>query len=36
VSDRTQVERMAIAARAMGRPEAAARVVDECYLLMRG
>lgn len=36
VADRTQVERMAVAARAIGRPEAAARVVDECYRLMRG
>ena len=36
VADRTQVERMAIAARTMGRPEAAARVVDECYRLIRG
>jgi UDP-N-acetylglucosamine--N-acetylmuramyl-(pentapeptide) pyrophosphoryl-undecaprenol N-acetylglucosamine transferase len=36
VADRPQVERMAIAARAIGRPEAAARVVDECYRLVRG
>lgn len=36
LADRSQVERMAVAARAMGRPEAAARVVDECYRLMRG
>ena len=36
VSDRARIERMATAARAIGRPEAAARVVDECYLLMRG
>jgi UDP-N-acetylglucosamine--N-acetylmuramyl-(pentapeptide) pyrophosphoryl-undecaprenol N-acetylglucosamine transferase len=33
VSDRGRTERMASAARAMGRPEAAARIVDECYAL---
>ena len=27
---------MAAAARTMGRPEAAARIVDECYALVRG
>lgn len=32
-SDRTRLERMARAARALGRPEAAARIVDECYAL---
>jgi UDP-N-acetylglucosamine--N-acetylmuramyl-(pentapeptide) pyrophosphoryl-undecaprenol N-acetylglucosamine transferase len=31
-----RIERMAAAARAMGRPEAAARIVDECYVLIRG
>jgi UDP-N-acetylglucosamine--N-acetylmuramyl-(pentapeptide) pyrophosphoryl-undecaprenol N-acetylglucosamine transferase len=36
VSDRQRTERMAAAARAMGRPEAAARIVDECYALVRG
>jgi UDP-N-acetylglucosamine--N-acetylmuramyl-(pentapeptide) pyrophosphoryl-undecaprenol N-acetylglucosamine transferase len=34
VSDRGRIERMASAARAMGRPEAAARIVDECYALL--
>ncbi len=33
VSDRRCVEGMASAARALGRPEAAARIVDECYAL---
>jgi UDP-N-acetylglucosamine--N-acetylmuramyl-(pentapeptide) pyrophosphoryl-undecaprenol N-acetylglucosamine transferase len=33
VSDRERIEAMAKAARAMGRPEAAARIVDECYAL---
>jgi len=36
VSDRQGIERMAAAARGMGRPEAAARIVDECYALVRG
>jgi UDP-N-acetylglucosamine:LPS N-acetylglucosamine transferase len=36
VSDRQRIERMAAAARRMGRPEAAARIVDECYALVRG
>jgi UDP-N-acetylglucosamine--N-acetylmuramyl-(pentapeptide) pyrophosphoryl-undecaprenol N-acetylglucosamine transferase len=36
VSDRSRVYQMATAARAMGRPDAAARVVDECYALVRG
>ena len=36
VSDRGKIRRMAAAARVMGRPEAAARVVDECYALVRG
>jgi len=31
--DRAQLERMAAAARALGRPDAAARIVDECYTL---
>ena len=35
-SDRQRIERMAAAARRMGRPEAAARIVDECYALVRG
>ncbi len=34
VSDRGRIERMAAAARLMGRPEAAARIVDECRALM--
>jgi UDP-N-acetylglucosamine:LPS N-acetylglucosamine transferase len=34
VSDRSRIERMASAARAMGRPQAAARIVDECYVLL--
>jgi len=34
VSDRQSLERMAAAARSMGRPEAAARIVDECYTLV--
>jgi UDP-N-acetylglucosamine--N-acetylmuramyl-(pentapeptide) pyrophosphoryl-undecaprenol N-acetylglucosamine transferase len=34
--DRERIEEMAKAARAMGRPEAAARIVDECYALARG
>jgi UDP-N-acetylglucosamine--N-acetylmuramyl-(pentapeptide) pyrophosphoryl-undecaprenol N-acetylglucosamine transferase len=36
VSDRQRLEQMAAAARGMGRPEAAARIVDECYALVRG
>jgi UDP-N-acetylglucosamine--N-acetylmuramyl-(pentapeptide) pyrophosphoryl-undecaprenol N-acetylglucosamine transferase len=35
-SDRERLERMAGAARALGRPEAAARIVEECYALARG
>jgi len=35
-SDRQRRARMAGAARALGRPEAAARIVDECYALARG
>jgi UDP-N-acetylglucosamine--N-acetylmuramyl-(pentapeptide) pyrophosphoryl-undecaprenol N-acetylglucosamine transferase len=31
--DRTRLERMATAARALGRPDAAARIVDQCYAL---
>jgi UDP-N-acetylglucosamine--N-acetylmuramyl-(pentapeptide) pyrophosphoryl-undecaprenol N-acetylglucosamine transferase len=30
ISDRSRIERMAAGARAMGRPDAAARIVDEC------
>jgi UDP-N-acetylglucosamine--N-acetylmuramyl-(pentapeptide) pyrophosphoryl-undecaprenol N-acetylglucosamine transferase len=36
VSDRQRIAAMAAAARTMGRPEAAARIVDECYALVRG
>ena len=36
VSDRQRIAGMAAAARTMGRPEAAARIVDECYALVRG
>jgi UDP-N-acetylglucosamine--N-acetylmuramyl-(pentapeptide) pyrophosphoryl-undecaprenol N-acetylglucosamine transferase len=36
VSDRQRLEQMAAAARGMGRPEAAARIVDECYALVGG
>ncbi|HEY6367447.1 MAG TPA: undecaprenyldiphospho-muramoylpentapeptide beta-N-acetylglucosaminyltransferase [Candidatus Binatia bacterium] len=36
ILDPSRLERMAAAARAMGRPEAAARIVDECYVLVRG
>jgi UDP-N-acetylglucosamine--N-acetylmuramyl-(pentapeptide) pyrophosphoryl-undecaprenol N-acetylglucosamine transferase len=36
ILDPSRLERMATAARAMGRPEAAARIVDECYVLVRG
>ena len=32
-SDRARIERMAAAARAMGRSDAAARIVDQCYAL---
>jgi len=35
-SDRKQIEAMAAAARTMGRPEAAVRIVDECYALVDG
>jgi len=35
-SDRERLERMAGAAHALGRPEAAARIVDECFALARG
>jgi UDP-N-acetylglucosamine--N-acetylmuramyl-(pentapeptide) pyrophosphoryl-undecaprenol N-acetylglucosamine transferase len=31
ISDRSRIERMAAGARAMGRPDAATRIVDECY-----
>jgi UDP-N-acetylglucosamine--N-acetylmuramyl-(pentapeptide) pyrophosphoryl-undecaprenol N-acetylglucosamine transferase len=36
LSDRGRIERMASAARTMGRPQAAARIVDECYALAHG
>jgi UDP-N-acetylglucosamine--N-acetylmuramyl-(pentapeptide) pyrophosphoryl-undecaprenol N-acetylglucosamine transferase len=36
VADRGRIDRMASAARAMGRPQAAARIVDECYALAHG
>ena len=35
LSDRTRITSMAAAARAAGRPDAAARIVDECYALAR-
>ena len=35
LSDRVRISRMAAAARAAGRPDAAARIVDECYALAR-
>ena len=35
-SDRGRIDRMASAARTMGRPQAAARIVDECYALAHG
>jgi UDP-N-acetylglucosamine--N-acetylmuramyl-(pentapeptide) pyrophosphoryl-undecaprenol N-acetylglucosamine transferase len=35
LSDRAMTERMGAAARHLGRPEAAARIVDECYALVR-
>ena len=35
LSDRTRIACMAEAARAMGRPDAAARIVDECWALAR-
>jgi UDP-N-acetylglucosamine--N-acetylmuramyl-(pentapeptide) pyrophosphoryl-undecaprenol N-acetylglucosamine transferase len=36
VLDPSRIERMAAEARAMGRPQAAARIVDECYALLSG
>ncbi|HXV82325.1 MAG TPA: undecaprenyldiphospho-muramoylpentapeptide beta-N-acetylglucosaminyltransferase [Candidatus Binatia bacterium] len=36
VSDRQRIDRMASAALGLGRPEAAARIVEECYALARG
>jgi len=33
MSDRKRIDAMAAAARALGRPDAAARIVDECYVL---
>ena len=35
LSDRARIMRLAEAARAIGRPDAAARIVDECYALAR-
>ena len=35
-SDRARLDKMAAAARALGRPDAAAHIVDECYALVRG
>ncbi|MGH7794735.1 MAG: undecaprenyldiphospho-muramoylpentapeptide beta-N-acetylglucosaminyltransferase [Candidatus Binatia bacterium] len=35
LSDRARIARMAQAAREMGRPDAAARIVDECYAMAR-
>jgi UDP-N-acetylglucosamine--N-acetylmuramyl-(pentapeptide) pyrophosphoryl-undecaprenol N-acetylglucosamine transferase len=35
LSDRARIATMAAAARALGRPDAAARIVDECYALAR-
>jgi len=34
-TDRSRLERMAAAARALGRPDAASRIVDACYSLVR-
>ncbi len=36
LSNRQRVQQMAAAAQSMGRPDAAARIVDECYALVRG
>jgi UDP-N-acetylglucosamine--N-acetylmuramyl-(pentapeptide) pyrophosphoryl-undecaprenol N-acetylglucosamine transferase len=36
VSDRQKIDRMSAAALALGRPEAATRIVEECYALARG
>lgn len=36
LEDRPRIARLAAAARTLGRPEAAARIVDECYALARG
>jgi UDP-N-acetylglucosamine--N-acetylmuramyl-(pentapeptide) pyrophosphoryl-undecaprenol N-acetylglucosamine transferase len=33
LSDRARLDQMAAAARALGRPDAAERIVDECYVL---
>ncbi len=35
MSDRKRIDAMAAAARALGRPDAAARIVDECYALAK-
>jgi UDP-N-acetylglucosamine--N-acetylmuramyl-(pentapeptide) pyrophosphoryl-undecaprenol N-acetylglucosamine transferase len=36
MTNRVRLQRMADAARALGRPEAAGRIVDECYALVHG
>jgi UDP-N-acetylglucosamine--N-acetylmuramyl-(pentapeptide) pyrophosphoryl-undecaprenol N-acetylglucosamine transferase len=36
VSNPERIKKMAAAARALGRPDAAARIVDACYALARG
>jgi UDP-N-acetylglucosamine--N-acetylmuramyl-(pentapeptide) pyrophosphoryl-undecaprenol N-acetylglucosamine transferase len=36
MTDRTRIGAMAAAARALGRADAAARIVDECYALAHG
>jgi UDP-N-acetylglucosamine:LPS N-acetylglucosamine transferase len=33
MADRKRIDAMAAAARALGRPDAASRIVDECYAL---
>jgi UDP-N-acetylglucosamine:LPS N-acetylglucosamine transferase len=35
-SDRERIQRMASVARALGRPDAAERIVAECYALLKG
>jgi UDP-N-acetylglucosamine:LPS N-acetylglucosamine transferase len=34
INDRARLERIAAAARALGRPGAAAKIVDECYAMV--
>jgi UDP-N-acetylglucosamine--N-acetylmuramyl-(pentapeptide) pyrophosphoryl-undecaprenol N-acetylglucosamine transferase len=36
ITDRARLGEMGAAARRMGRPEAAARIVDECHVLVSG